>query len=493
MNWLKKLFWYCLLIEGFIIVNGSKKFPGTFKIGVGTSAYQVEGGWNADGKGESWWDYALNTQCNTADCGNGNVAGDNYHKYKEDIAIMKDLNAGFYRFSISWSRILPTGFANETNQAGIDYYLDLLKTLKENNIDAAVTLYHWDLPQNLAQYGGWLNEQTAEWFGEYARVAFELFGDYVKYWLTINEPHVFCLGGYGSYHGMGFMCPGETDENATKIYQCSKVALLAHATAYHIYDTEFRAKQGGKVTLVTDSSWYEPISNDTKDLEAWDRELQFQLGWFAHPVYLGNWPQVMIERIAERSKGEGFAQSRLPELSQEEIDFINGTFDFFALNTYSSTLIGWADDSPISQPSYDLDTNVYATSDPSWTFAEVGYVVSWPLGIRKLVKWINDQYNPGEIFITENGWTSGDYLNDTDRITYQTSYLENVLDAVLIDNVPVTHYTVWSLIDTFEWGSGYTVKFGMVQIDFESDNKTRTYKDSANWFKKVATERCVGC
>lgn len=469
----------------------NRRFPEWFKVGVATSAYQVEGAWNISDKGESWWDYYLNQGFSrTADGKNGNEAGDQYHKYKEDVAIMKDLNAQFYRFSISWARILPRGFANETSQAGVDYYLDLLKTLKANGLDAAVTLYHWDLPENLEQYGGWLNPQTAVWFGEYARVAYELFGDYVKYWLTINEPHVFCLGGYGD-HGMGFMCPGEPDVNETKIYQCSKVALLAHATAYRIYDTEFRATQGGKVTLVTDSSWYEPISDNPKDLEAWDRELQFQLGWFAHPVYIGNWPQVMIERIGNRSLGEGFEKSRLPELTPEEIDFIKGTFDYYALNTYSSTLIGWADDAPISQPSYDLDTCVYATSDPSWTKADVGYVVSWPMGIRKLVGWIHKTYKPGEIFVTENGWTSGDYLNDTDRIEYFNGYLSNVLDAIYLDNVPVTHYTFWSLIDTFEWGSGYTVKFGLVNIDFDSENKTRTYKDSAKWVKKIAGNRCL--
>ncbi|ERL86195.1 hypothetical protein D910_03607 [Dendroctonus ponderosae] len=473
--------------------DATKIFPDNFFIGVGSAAYQVEGAWDIDGKGPSWWDYYLNQGISrTADGKNGNEAADHYHKYKEDIDIMKNIHAEYYRFSISWSRILPTGFANETNQAGIDHYLDVLRTLKENNISAAVTLYHWDLPENLEQYGGWLNEQTAVWFGEYARLAFELFGEYVDYWLTINEPHVFCLGGYGSYNGMGFMSPGQSDPNATKIYQCSKVALLAHATAYHIYDEEFRARQGGKITLVTDSSWYEPISNDTKDLEAWDRELQFQLGWFAHPVYLGNWPQVMIDRIGERSKGEGFATSRLPELSPEEIDFIKGTFDYFALNTYSSTLIGWADDAPISEPSYDLDTCVYATSDPSWQAAEVGYVVSWPMGIRKLVNWINDNYNPGEIFVTENGWTSDDSLEDNDRYVYLNGYLKNILDAIYLDNVPVTHYTVWALLDTFEWGSGYTVKFGLIDVDFESENKTRTYKQSARWFKTVAQHRCLG-
>ncbi|CAG9765662.1 unnamed protein product [Ceutorhynchus assimilis] len=426
--------------------------PDSLRIGVGSSAYQVEGGWDADGKGESWWDSSLNDGTSkTADGKNGNVAGDQYHKWQEDVQIMKDIGAQYYR-------ILPTGFANVTNQAGIDYYLNLLKELKANNIDAAVTLYHWELPENLEKYGGWLNEETAEFFGDYARVAFERFGDYVKYWLTINEPHVFCLGGYGSYHGMGFMCPAQSDVNVTKIYQCSKVALLAHATAYHIYDTEFRKKQGGKITLVTDSSWYEPISNSTKYLEAWDRQMQFQLGWFAHPVYIGNWPQVMIDRIGERSKGEGFAQSRLPELSQQEIDFIRGTFYFFALNTYSSTLIGWADDAPISTPSFDLDCCVFSSSDPSLTVAEVGYVVSWPLGIRKL------------------------------------GYLQNVVDAVTIDNVPVTHYTVWSIIDTFEWGSGYTVKFGIIaRVDFDSDEETRTYKDSAYWFKNATTNRCLNC
>ncbi|KAL1513061.1 hypothetical protein ABEB36_002539 [Hypothenemus hampei] len=465
----------------------NRYFPETFQFGLASAAYQVEGGWNEDGKGENIWDRFLHEQPNrTTDGKNGDVACDSYHKWKEDVELLKEFGVSVYRFSISWARILPDGSANRINQPGVDYYLNLLKELKANNIEPLVTLYHWDLPQHLSELGGWLNPQIADYFGEYARVAFSLFGDYVKRWATVNEPKSTCLLGYGNtMDAPGLVLIGDG------IYQCAKIQLLAHAKAYHIYDKEFRPTQKGKISLVLDTPWNEPISDSANDKEAAEREMQFGFGWFANPVYLGDWPDVMKERINNRSSQEGIGFSRLPELSQEEIDYINGTFDYFGLNIYTALLVGYIPDDDISVPNYWLDKGNTLSSDPSWPASSTDWLHYAPFAMRKLVNYINDLYKPGEIFITENGWCDEELIEDPDRIRYHKGYLSSLLDAILIDKVNVVGYTAWSLLDNFEWTSGYTQRLGLIYVDHDSPNRTRTWKSSGLYYKKVVETRCL--
>ncbi|KAJ8936595.1 hypothetical protein NQ314_012210 [Rhamnusium bicolor] len=257
----------CLLATclGQDVVN-NKAFPPDFLFGTATASYQVE-----DGKGENIWDYLTHEHPEWVDGrGNGDIACDSYHKYKEDVAILKDLGVNHYRFSLSWSRILPDGTINKINDAGVQYYKNLLKELLDNDIIPVVTLYHWDLPQPLQEAGGWVDEFIVNKYVDYVRLAFQLFGDDVKYWATFNEPKQTCLQGYG----YGSMAPAVQHPGVDN-YLCAHNVLKAHAAAWHVYDDEFRATQNGKVTMVIDSNWFEPETDSAADRAAAESKLQF--------------------------------------------------------------------------------------------------------------------------------------------------------------------------------------------------------------------------
>lgn len=252
-------------------------FPDDFVFGAATAAYQVEGGWDEDGKGESIWDKGTHDHANlVADHSNGDVACDSYHKYKEDVQLLKTLGVDFYRFSISWPRILPTGKDDQINQLGIDYYNNLIDELIANSITPYVTMFHWDLPQALEEEGGWLNRTTADHFANYARVLFENFGDRVKYWMTLNEIMSFCEYGYGTGSFAPYISsPGIGD------YQCTHVALLAHGKTFRLYDDEFRATQNGQIGIAIDTAWYEP-NDPTKESDKEAAEIALQMNASIH-------------------------------------------------------------------------------------------------------------------------------------------------------------------------------------------------------------------
>lgn len=463
-----------------------KEFPEDFLFGAAGASYQIEGGWDEDGKGPSMWDTFAHTPGKIKNNDTGDVACDSYHKYKEDVAILKELGFKVYRFSISWPRILPDGTPTKINQAGIDYYLNLIKELKAAGIEPLITLYHWDLPQHLLELGGWLNPRLADYFGDFARICYENFGEYVKYWITLNEPGTTCTQGYeyGS-HAPGLKLPGEG------VHQCTYVSLLAHAKAYRIYEKEFKEKQGGKVTLNVACSWYYTATDSDLDKEAQQRILDFYCGVYAQPIFKGNWPQIMIDRIANRSKLEGYSFSRLPEFTQEEIDYINGTADFLSLNMYTSSIVNYLDDQPIGTPSIWNDLGVAGTVNSSWPTSAASWLFSDPPGIRYLLNYLSKTYNPPAIFITENGWSDLGDLDDQGRLAYWKGYLTNILDAIVEDGINVIGYTAWSLLDNFEWAEGYTQRFGMVQVDFDDANRTRTLKSSAKWYKEVVASRQI--
>ncbi|XP_030767112.1 myrosinase 1-like [Sitophilus oryzae] len=462
-------------VLGFLVQScfATKSFPESFMFGAGTAAFQIEGAWNEDGKGPSIWDTFFHNK-NAEE--NGDVACDSYHKWREDVQNAKDLGLQFYRFSIAWSRILPNGTLNIVNQKGIDYYSNLIKALKAENIEPVVTLYHWDMPQHISDLGGLLNVQFVDYFEDYVRLCYNSFGSDVKYWVTFNEPTIHCFMGYGYGNGApGFALPGDG------LYQCSYVLLKSHARAYRIYDEEFRDQYQGKVGIVLESSWVDAETDDLLDLEAQERSLQFNLGWFANPIFKGNWPEVMIDRIANRSQLENLARSRLPAFTQDEIEYINGTHDFFALNTYYSNAVRYEDDEPIGTPSYSKDLSVGSSINRNFSDNQA---------FRKLLNYVNDRYNPGSILITENGKGTSDGLEDTDRIEYLKLYLGNLLDAILEDNINVIGYSLWSLMDNFEWGT-YETRFGIIRVDYDSPNRTRTWKESARWYQNLIATRVL--
>ncbi|XP_045455415.1 myrosinase 1-like [Melitaea cinxia] len=464
--------------------RASRKFPEDFLFGTSSSAYQIEGGWNKDGKGISIWDVATHMDPSPVlDGSSGDVAADSYHLYKRDVEMMKELGLDFYRFSISWPRILPSGFSNEINQAGINYYNNLIDEMLANGISPLLTIYHWDLPHNLQKLGGWVNPIIIDYFTDYAEVLFDNFGDRVKCWITINEPQQICVGGYGS----SMLAPLL---NMTGIgeYLCSKNLLLAHAKAYRLYDEKYRKKQNGLIGISINGYWYEPATDSIDDKKATLDTIQFDWGQYAHPIFSkeGDYPYELKRKVYAKSAEQGFKRSRLPKLSKSEIEFIKGSSDFFGLNAYTTTLVyrNASLEGMYAVPSYLDDLGAGFTTDDSWPQGASVWLKEVPCGLTKILLEISKRYDNPPIYITENGWSTFGGLVDDDRIRYLRNYLDAVLDAIEAGS-NVKLYTYWSLMDNFEWLSGYSEKFGLYEVDFADPNRTRTPRKSSFIYREI--------
>ncbi|CAH0723456.1 unnamed protein product, partial [Brenthis ino] len=463
-----------------------RKFPEGFKFGASTSAYQVEGAWNVDGKTNSIWDeFAHNRTYLIRDGSNGDVATNSYYLYKRDVEMLRELGVDFYRFSLSWSRILPTSFPDKINKAGVEYYNNLIDELLKYNIEPVVTIYHWDLPQKLQEMGGWTNPHVVQWYADFARIAFTLFGDRVKYWNTVNEPSQICYFGYETE----FLAPG-LKILGVSCYLCVKNLLLAHATAYHMYDNEFRPQQNGIIFITISVLDFTPLWEDQED--AANVAHQFESGIFIHPIFskTGDYPPLVTAKVAAKSAEQGFFRSRLPKLSQEEIEFIRGTSDYFGLNYYVTLLVyrDKFDEKPYESPSVldDIDIRFYAAPGSSI----MNSTLSLPQGFYEILRMIREEFGNPPVFITENGFTSPNTLVDIDRINKLKSYMSAVLDAI-DSGSNVVAYTIWSLMDNFEWFNGYLARFGLYQVDYNSPLRTRTPRMSAFFFKDVIRERAL--
>ncbi|KAF2883294.1 hypothetical protein ILUMI_22883 [Ignelater luminosus] len=350
-----------------------------------------------------------------------------------------------------------------------------------------ITLIHFDLPQVLQDLGGFTNTLIIKYFVKYAKFVFENFGDRVKTWTTFNEPHIYCLMGYGQ----DSLAPAYSLSGIGE-YICSHNVLKAHAAIYHLYNDTFREKQHGKIIINLDSAWFEPASNSKDDIEASDRALQFELGFHAHPIFskTGDYPSIVKKRIAERSAQEGLEESRLPLFTQKEIEYIRGTHDnIFCIAHYTTKLATTKAEDPIGSPSFEKDMNVHSYFDPSWppTAFPVFRIVPW--GIKKLVMWIKQQYDNPIIYISENGLADNGELKDQERIKFHKSYLTALLEAVNKHGVRVKRYSAWSFMDSFEWSTGYTLKYGFYHVDFNDSNRTRKAKASAYYYKGVISTR----
>eukprot|EP00058_Branchiostoma_floridae_P022660 XP_002608150.1 hypothetical protein BRAFLDRAFT_90436 [Branchiostoma floridae] len=463
-------------------------FPDDFIWSTATASYQIEGAWNVDGKGESIWDRFSHTPGKVDRGDTGDVACDSYNKYREDVQLMKAMGLKYYRFSLSWPRIFPDGtVAGGVNQAGVDYYNNVIDELLANGITPMVTLYHWDLPQALQdRYGGWVNEALVDHFNDYADFVFQTFGDRVRYWITFNEPWVVCFLGYGT----GGNAPGIQDPgNST--YLCGHTILKAHAEAWNTYDTTYRGSQQGQISITLNCDWPEPRDPDSpSDVAAADRYIQFYIGWFAHPIYStgGDYPAAMKDIIREKSLAEGLQESRLPQFTPAEIDRIKGTGDFFGLNHYTARIIQNRVD-PTDTPGYSNDRNLSESTAPEWPRAasEWLYVVPW--GLRRLLKFIKLNYGDPDVYITENGRSDHDeqppITEDADRICYYMGYIDEVLKAIEVDGVKVRAYTAWSLMDNFEWSRGYTERFGLHYVNFTDPSRPRVPKESAGFYSDI--------
>ncbi|XP_047316108.1 beta-glucosidase 42 isoform X3 [Impatiens glandulifera] len=453
-------------------------FPSDFVFGTATSAYQVEGAWNEGGRGPSIWDSFCNVKGNIIDGSNGNVAVDQYHRFQEDVDLIAKMGFGAYRFSISWSRIFPDGLGTNVNEEGIAYYNDLINALLEKSIQPFVTLYHWDLPLNLDQsIGGWLDERVIKYFSIYAETCFSRFGDRVKHWMTLNEPLQTAINGYC----IGIFAPGQSKNATTEPYLVAHNQLLAHAAAVNIYREKYQMKQGGHIGLAVDCEWAEPLSDSMEDKIAAQRRLDFHLGWFLDPIFHGDYPKSMRDQLGDR----------LPTFSEKEKELLRMTVDFVGLNHYTSRFIAHST-ATSENPNYE-EQQMERIAE--WESGEVIgqkaaspwlYVVPW--GIRKVLNYIAERYNNPQIYVTENGMDDednsdaslNDMLDDKMRVEYYKGYLTSVALAIK-DGANVKGYFAWSLVDNFEWGNGYTKRFGLIYIDYKN-RLNRHMKSSAYWW-----------
>ncbi|XP_055842676.1 myrosinase 1-like [Episyrphus balteatus] len=465
--------------------RGSTKFPKNFSLGVATSAYQIEGGWNADGKGPSIWDeFTHENPDRIKDRSNGDSAANSYQLFDLDLKALKELKVDHYRFSIARTRIFPNGDVSSRNQKGIDYYNTVIDKLLANGIEPMVTMYHWDLPAEIQKLGGFTNSVIINYFIAYAEELIINFGDRVKTWITFNEPMQTCKPGYGEGGSApGIKSPGVGD------YICFNNILKAHAATYHLYRSKYFEKQGGRMGITLDTFFGVSKTNNEADV---DRALQYLLGILAHPIYskTGGYPEIMVKDIAKNSQAEGRKVSRLPDFNEYWKATIRGTFDFLGLNFYTSKYVERPSEPLGENPSMLRDYDIEETADPKWLKAKSNWLYCYPLGLEGLLKFVREEYDNVEVKITENGWSDEGELDDNNRILYYKSHLQAVLNAIH-DGSNITSYSAWSLVDNFEWSKGYTEKFGLYSVNMKSPKRERVAKKSAIYYRKVIETRSI--
>lgn len=439
---------------------GKLIFPKDFVWGSATASYQVEGGFKADGKGESIWDRFTRIPDKIADNSNGDIACDSYHLYRRDVEIMNELGLGAYRFSVSWPRIFPEG-TGKPNQKGLDYYKRLIEALTESGIKPVVTLYHWDLPQKLQDKGGWANRDVTDYFEEYSRLIYKELGDSVHSWITHNEPWVVSF--MGNWYGRE--APGITDFSTALLV--SHNVLLSHGKAVNAYrETGLK----GEIGITLNMSTVYPATSSEEDKAATARADGFGNRWFSDPVLKGKYPEDMLEWYSKCAV--------LPDITEEDLRIISAPVDFLGINNYFAGRVKAA---PGAGPlEYVQEMYGQYRTDMGWGIN--------PEGMYDLLHRLHKDYNGVKIYITENGTACRDIINregkveDDNRIDFIYSYLAEVHKAIQ-EGVHVAGYFVWTLMDNFEWALGFSKKFGLVYVDFSTQK--RTIKKSGYWYRDV--------
>ncbi|GJJ14656.1 Beta-glucosidase 1B [Clathrus columnatus] len=467
-------------------LSSKPKLPQNFFWGLATSAFQIEGSTDADGRGPSIWDDFSREPGRTLDGRNGDVATNSYQLWKEDIQLLKQYGVQAYRFSISWSRVIPLGGRDDpVNEQGIEFYSNFIDELLANGIIPFATLYHWDLPQALHdRYGGWLNkEEIVPDFANYAKLCFQRFGDRVKHWLTINEPWCVAVLGYGR----GVFAPGRSSDRArnaegnssTEPWIVGHSLIIAHAHAVKLYREEFKSLQQGSIGITLNGDWAMPYDDSPENVEAAQHALDFAIGWYADPIYLGFYPPYMKEVLG----------SRLPSFTPEEMEVVRGSSDFYGMNTYTTNLIkaGGIDEFQ----GFSQYTFTRADGTQLGTQAHCAWLQIYPEGFRQLLNYLWRRYQH-PIYVTENGFAVKDEnskpldetLQDDDRVEYFEGATRSLLEAINEDGVDIRSYFGWSFLDNFEWADGYGTRFGVTYVDYETQERLpkASVKFLTSWF-----------
>jgi beta-glucosidase len=435
------------------------RFPAGFLWGAATAAYQIEGSPTADGAGESIWHRFAHTPGKTANGDTGDVACDHYHRWAEDVALMADLGLNAYRFSVSWSRVMPKG-RGAVNPKGIAFYDRLVDALLAKGITPSVTLYHWDLPQALDDLGGWVNRDIAQWFADYARVMFKALGDRVPMWATLNEPWVVMDGGY--MHGA--LAPGH--KSLAESPQVGINLLRAHGAGVQAY----RAEGKKQIGIVLNLEPKHPASDDPKDLAAVKRADAYMNRQFLDPV---------LGRPFPAELGEVFGED-WPMVTDADLKLIAQPIDFLGINYYKRGVTRHDDRA--------LPVRAAEVRQPGSLYTETGWEV-YPPGLTETLLWVRERAGDLPLYITENGAAFADpatavngTVDDPLRVAYYRDHLQAALDAIG-QGVNLRGYFAWSLLDNLEWVLGYSKRFGIVHVDYATQR--RTPKASARFYSEV--------
>jgi beta-glucosidase len=432
--------------------------PADFLWGAATSAYQIEGSSLADSAGPSIWHEFAHTPGRTRNGDTGDVACDHYRRYRDDVILMGEMGLNAYRFSVSWSRVLPEG-RGQVNPLGLGFYERLVDALLEQGIQPMLTLYHWDLPAALDRLGGWLNPDSAHWFADYAQILFRALDDRVKLWVTLNEPWVVVDGGY--LHGV--LAPGQRNVFATP--HAAHNLLRAHAAAVQAY----RAEGHHQIGLVVNLEPKYPATESTEDFAATMRADAYWNRQYLDPVFLGAYPPELAEIFGPA----------WPAFPAADLDFIRQPLDFLGVNYYSRQVV--------RHDPQDWPLQAARVRQPHSTYTSLDWEV-YPQGLTDLLEWVAHRYGPLPLYITENGAAfydpphAGGRVDDPLRQRYLRDHLCAALDA-RHKGVDLRGYFAWSLLDNFEWAHGYSPRFGLVHIDYATQQ--RTIKASGRFYAEV--------
>jgi len=441
------------------------EFPKGFTWGAATSSYQIEGAWNEDDKGESVWDVASHTKGLVINGDTGDIACDHYHRYKEDVHLMKEIGLKAYRFSISWPRLFPSG-KGKVNSKGVAFYDNLIDELLANEIEPVITLYHWDLPNELQKIGGWESRDVVDAYVEYAKFMFDHYGDRVKFWITFNEPLVFTIWFYSlGLYGFRSMKRG---------YEASHLVNVAHAKTI----AEYRTSQysDGKIGITLNLGMVYPLDDTPLDKKAAQLVDGMYNRWFIDPILKATYPEDVLNYLKE--------QYDFPSLPKDDLKILEeNPIDFLGINNYSGMRVRAKKEEDFK----NVARLIQRKKEKGKIYSETGWEVC-PECFYDLLIRVDRDYNHIPIYITENGMACKDdvmtdgIVQDNDRVSYLEQYIE-AANRAINEGANIKGYFVWSLLDNFEWISGYSKRFGIIRVNY--DTQERKLKKSAFWYKNT--------